>query len=404
LVCLASIVLPLHVSSLRAAFQQEEANGARSEGARDLLDRAIADHTAGRLDDAVALYERLIAIGVDPPGLRSNLGAAYAQLGRYEDAIGQYQKALALDGSNAAIRRNLALAYSKAGRVAEAAGEAERLLAAQPDSVPAALLLADCRLRLGETARVVEILAPLAGRSGQDRAVSYLLGMALLAEGRVEEAQATIDRVLREDSSEAHVLLAAMYMKDEDCERALPELRAALERNPSVPLASSLLGRCLIDDKRSDFPGAIDAFRRELAGDPIHFESNLYLGSLLREGAQAEEALAFAERAARLRPNDVAARYSLGATYVALGRTEEAVPLLEQVASVAPDHLPTQMQLAVAYHRLGRTEDSLRARAAVGRLQAEGENRFFKGVSDALSRLLGKTAPVVEAPPDAPRP
>jgi hypothetical protein len=49
------------------------------------------------------------------------------------------------------------------------------------------------------------------------------------------------------------------------------------------------------------------------------------------------------------------------------------------------------MQLAVAYHRLGRTEDSARARAAVGRIQSEGENRFFKGVSDALSRLLGKT-------------
>lgn len=218
----------------------------------------------------------------------------------------------------------------------------------------------------------------------------------------MEEAQTAIDRVLREDSAEARVLLAAMYMKDEDCERALPEVRAALERNPAVALASSLLGRCLMDDKRNDFPGAIEAFRRELAGDPNHFESNLYLASLLREGGQAEEALAFAERAARLRPGDVAARYSLGATYVALGRTEEAVPLLEQVASVAPDHLPTQMQLAVAYHRLGRAEDSLRARAAVGRLQAEGENRFFEGVSDALSRLLGKTAPAAEAGPAKP--
>jgi tetratricopeptide (TPR) repeat protein len=357
----------------------------------------VSLHQGGDAAGAAALYEQVLSLGGESPVLRSNLGAAYAQLGRYDDAIGQYQRALALDPSNPAIRRNLALAYSKAGRVADAAGEAERLLAAQPDNLPAALLLADCRLRLGESARVVEVLAPLAGRTSQDRAVSYLLGRALLAEGRVEEAQAAIDRVLREDSAEAHVLLAAMYMRDEDCERALPEIRAALERNPGVPLASSLLGRCLMDDKRSDFAGAIDAFRRELAGDPNHFESNLFLGSLLREGAQAEEALAFAERAARLRPADVAARYSLGAAYVALGRTEEALPLLEQVVSVAPDHLPTQMQLAVAYHRLGRTEDSARARAAVGRLQAEGEDRFFKGVSNALSRLLGKTAPAGEA-------
>jgi predicted Zn-dependent protease len=88
----------------------------------------------------------------------------------------------------------------------------------------------------------------------------------------------------------------------------------------------------------------------------------------------------------------VAAQFSLGAVYVALGRTEEALPLLERVAAAAPDHLQTQMQLAVVYHRLGRTADSARAREAVGRLQSEGEQRFFGGVSEALSRLLGKTS------------
>jgi tetratricopeptide (TPR) repeat protein len=56
-----------------------------------------------------------------------------------------------------------------------------------------------------------------------------------------------------------------------------------------------------------------------------------------------DEALPFLERALRLRPEDMAAKFSLGALYVALGRTEEALPLLEQVAKVTPDHLQTQM-------------------------------------------------------------
>ncbi len=358
-----------------------------------LLARAVSLQQQGEVEAAVGLYEQVLATGADSPVLRSNLGAAYAHLGRYEEAVSQYERALAADGANLAIRRNLALAFYKTGRLEEAAGEAETVLAAQPGNEWATLFLADCRFRLGQSARVVELLQPLAGRAAPDRAVSYLLGMALLAEGRTAEAQGAIDRVLRDDSAEAHVFLAMMYMRDDDCEQALPEIRKALDRNPGVPLANFLDGRCLMDEKRSDFPGAIAAFRRELASSPNDFESNLYLGNLLREGGQHDEALPFLERARRLRPDDMAAKFSLGAVYVALSRTEEALPLLEQVAKVAPDHLQTQMQLAVVYHRLGRTEDSARARAAVGKIQSEGENRFFKGVSDALARLLGKTAP-----------
>jgi len=360
--------------------------------AASLLASAVALHQKGDIAGALALYERVLALGADSPGLRSNLGAAYAGLGRYEDAVEQYGRALATDGGNVAIRRNLALAYYKAGHLTEAADEAEKVLAAQPENESATLLLADCRFRLGQSARVIEILQPLAARGSPERAVSYLLGMALLAEGRTAEAQAAIDRVLRDGSAESHVFLAMMYAKDEDCAKAMPEIQKALDANAGVPLVNFLNGQCLMDEKRSDFPGAIAAFQAELATFPNHFESNLFLGNLLREGGRPEEALGYLERAARLRPADVAAQFSLGAVYLALGRTEEALPLLERVAAAAPDHLQTQMQLAIVYHRLGRTADSARAREAVGRLQSEGETRFFSGVSDALSRLLGRTS------------
>jgi tetratricopeptide (TPR) repeat protein len=395
-------LLPLALLALLAAPAPAPAADAPADPA-SLLASAVSLHQKGDVEGAVALYERVLALGADSPGLRSNLGAAYAGLGRYDDAIEQYGRALATDGGNVAIRRNLALSLYKAGRLTEAAGEVEKVLAAQPENEAATLLLADCRFRLGQNARVIEILQPLASRASPERAVSYLLGMALLAEGRAAEAQGAIDRVLRDDSAEAHVFLAMMYARDDDCAKAMPEIRKALDANAGVPLVNFLNGQCLMDEKRSDFAGAIEAFRAELAIDPNHFESNLFLGNLLREGARPEEALGYLERAARLRPADVAAQFSLGAVYVALGRTEEALPLLERVAAAAPDHLQTQMQLAVVYFRLGRTADCARAREAVGRLQSEGETRFFSGVSASLSRLLGKTS-AAGAPEASPKP
>jgi Flp pilus assembly protein TadD len=78
---------------------------------------------------------------------------------------------------------------------------------------------------------------------------------------------------------------------------------------------------------------------------------------------------------------------------VALGRTEEALPLLEAVTQAAPDHIQTHMQLAIVYTRLGRVADAQREKAAVVRLASEKEDRFFRGVSDALARLLTLTDP-----------
>lgn len=358
-----------------------------------IVAEAVRRQQQGDFAGAVAGYERVLGLGVDDPAVRSNLGASYAALGRYDDAIDQYRRALARDEANAAIRRNLALAYYKTGRMEDAAREAEAVALAQPESEAARLLLAECLFRLGQNSRVVDLLQPLAGRTAQDRAVSYLLGMALIAEGRTADAQAAIDRVLRDDAPEAHVFLAAMYMRDGDCARAEPEIRRALEASPRLPLVNFLNGQCLMDEKHSDWPGAIAAFRAELAIDPNHFESNLFLGDLLREGARHEEALPFLERAHRLRPDSLGALFSLGAVYVALGRTEEALPLLEAVAAKAPDHLQTHMQLAVAYTRLGRAEDAQREKEAVKRVASEGETRFFKGVSDALARLLAMPVP-----------
>jgi tetratricopeptide (TPR) repeat protein len=226
--------------------------------------------------------------------------------------------------------------------------------------------------------------------------------MAHLSAGRAEAALAVLDRVLKEDSAEAHVVLAALYVRDSECAKARPEIRRALEMNPRLPLVNYLNGTCLMEDEVNDWKGAADAFRQELAVDPSHFEANLLLGDLLRQEARPEEALPYIEHASRLRGDDLAVRFSRGALYLALGRTEEAVPLLEQVAAAVPNHIQAHMQLAVAYHRLGRTADAARERETVGRLQAQGESRFFSRASEGMARLIGKKAP--EAAPAPARP
>ncbi len=375
----------------RASAQQEDLDA--------LLSRAIVLHQTGDLEGAVAAYVQILRAVPDAARVRSNLGAAYAGLGRYDEAIEQYQKTLAQE-DDASVRQNLVLAFQKAGRFKEAAEEAARVLAAQPENRDALLLLAESFSRLGENQKAVDLLGPAASRSPEDEAVAYLLGTALLNLNRTAEAQVVMDRLFRDGSAEAHVLLATMHERRKDWASALSEIEKARAASPKLRLVNFLYGECLMKQK-NDWAGAAAAFRQELEGDPNHYESNLLLGTLLREEGKHEEALGYLTRAARARGDDLAVKFSLGADYVALGRLDEARTLLETVVAAAPDHVPTHMQLAVLYHRLGRTEDAARERSAVVRLQKAAEARSFQGVRESLGDLLGKSAAAGPSSPDS---
>jgi tetratricopeptide (TPR) repeat protein len=372
--------------------------GAQEAGPDAVLSRAVVLHQSGDLEGAAALYVQVLRAFPGAARVRSNLGAAYAGLGRYDEAAEQYRGALERE-DDPSIRRNLALALQKAGWTREALAEASRILDAFPGNRDALLLLADCHLRLGESQAAADRLAPAARAAPDDKAVAYLYGTALLELGRTSEAEVVMDRVFRDGSPEGHVLMGLLYSRRQDWSSAQKELEKARGASPAVPLASFLYGQALLKSAEQsrvvrpvDWEAALAAFRAELAIDPNHFESNLYLGNLLREEGRAGEALVHLERAARLRPGDLAARFSLGAACVAAGRLEEGRALLEPVAQAAPAHLPTQMQLAALYARLGDKEKAEAARAAAVRLQKEADARSFEGASEVIKDLIGRTS------------
>jgi protein O-GlcNAc transferase len=355
-----------------------------------VLSRAVALHQSGDFEGAAALYVQILRAVPGATHVRSNLGAAWAAMGRYDDAIDQYGQALKQE-DDPSIRRNLAVALVKTGQTREAATEAERALLAQPSDRDALLLVADCRLRLGETQGAVDLLKPAAAASPGDKAVAYLLGTALIDLNRTAEAQAVMDGLFRDDSAEAHVLLGSMHSKHKDWTAARAEYEKARAMNPRLPLVNFLYGEAVMKE-RNDWAGAAAAFRDELETDPNHYESNLLLGTLLREEGRHEEALEHLTRAARVRPDELAVKFSLGAVCLALGRMQEAERLLTEVATAVPGHLPTQMQLAVLYTRLGRPEDAAKARARVVRLTKEADARSFQGVRESISDLIGKSS------------
>ena len=350
--------------------------------AQDDVDRAFAHatqlHESGDLPGAIRGYQAILAAHPQRVDVRSNLGAAYSKLGRYEEAIDQYKQALALDSHNEAIRFNLALAYYKAAWFSEAAAELTQFIAATPKTLPqqsnAIRLLADCEVRLGEYKKVITLLSPLAESDPSDRTVAYLLGSALIGDGQPDKGQVIIDRVFRdENSAEARLLMGSILLLADDGHGAIKEFERALDLNPKLPTLRAWYGRAVM--RMGDGERAKTIFKSELADNPNDFEANLYLGILLQQDKQFEDAFTYMSRAAQLRPRDQQAHYHLAAVYVARGLPNDARPLLESVVREHPDFIEAHVLLASVYYRLNRNADGKREQEIIQKLNAEQQSK-----------------------------
>jgi tetratricopeptide (TPR) repeat protein len=343
---------------------------------------AIAAHALdlqkqGQLAAAAAEYERFLQLVPQSWEVLSNLGVIRAQLGEHDKAVELYRRALAArpaPAARGAIHYNLAVALYKAGRMRDAAAELEAVLKEQPAHPAAPLLLADCRLQLGEWRQVIALLDPLLERDPENQAILYMLGTALMRDRQYERGQRVLDRILRRgDSAEAHLVLAIASREATDDIAAEKELRRALELNPSLPTANAILGEVLV--KMGDAPGAAEALRRELAINPNHFDAHLLLALLLRQDSKNDEALAHLTKALALRPGDPGARLQAALVHVAEGRLEAARQVLEPLVAEEPSFSEAHVSLATVYYRLGRRADGDREQRVVQRLKAEQRAR-----------------------------
>ena len=363
---LAAVVLSLVSATTVLRAQTPAAPSA----AVPLFDAAVRAQQAGDWAGAEADYQRLL---IDEPRnveALANLGVVYVNLGRYDDAIACYRKALDISLLNAPIRMNLGLAYYKAARYEEAIPEFDRVLAASPGLYNAQILKADSYLQLGQAAKAVSILDPIASAHDDDPAFDYVFGMALLQDKQTEKGLPYLDRILkRGDSAEAHLLLGLAKQSGADFAEAREEFKKAVDLNAELPMAHSLLGQALL--KTGDRDRAKAAFDQELAINPNDFESHLYLGVILKEDSSFDAALQHFTRAQTLRPGDLGVRYQIASLYVARGDTERALPELESIVKTAPDFVEAHVSLATVYYRLKRKSDGDAERVIVDRLSAK---------------------------------
>ena len=231
------------------------------------------------------------------------------------------------------LQRNVGLAYYKSGRMLDAARVFSGLHAAFPGERDLTLLAADAYVQLGEPVKAVDLMRPLAASSPDDKAAAYVLGIALLESGRLDEARLVLDPILKDtDSAEGNFAIGLAMFTRQDYPAAVKVFARAAELNPQLARIDSYYGQALLFT--GDATAAADAFRRQLARDANDYEANLRLAQILASKGLFAEAQPLLRRAVQLRPDAREARAELADTQA--GRFRRAASPERGVAPGAP--------------------------------------------------------------------
>lgn len=353
LLILILIIAPQHPSEAEAKFN-----------------RAVELQRQGKLDEAAAEYRAALGIKPDYVDAQANLGVVLAKLGRYDEAVAAYESAFKLAPQLTPILLNLGIAHYRAGKFDQAITAFQRLLEQRSDVMQARQLYGLSLAALGRDEEAVKQLEQTIDGAQPDAAVLYSLGLAYLRLGK-PGFRATLERLAAfpEGRPALHLLQGQAFLRDQEFEKALEELKSADKLNSDLPRLHFSTG--LAHHQLGHNKEAVAAFEEEAKRSPRDFTTIYYLADALEKDGNTSSARERIDAALKLDPQSPEANGLLGRILFKQGKAAEAVKPLEFAAAKKPADHEARYTLARVYQRLGRREDAAREFAEVERLKSE---------------------------------
>lgn len=355
---------------------------------KSLSDRAAKASSENRLDEAITLYARALAL--QPKWTEGWWAIATIEYDRdrYRKSAHYFQKVIALDRNNGTAHAMLGLCQFELGEDDVALKNlalAENLgvLKNQQLRVVALYHMGVLELRTGKYGAAKETFGQLARDHIITKELTTGMGLAaLLIKPQVAPGEGTPGAAVVQGAGEAEILLTA-----NDFEHGKEKYAQLTSDFPDYPNLHFAFGRLLLETHESE--QAVQQFQLELARDPKHLNSMLEIAVAL-ELVDPQGGLKYAEEAAKIAPGLPFAHYILGMLRLDTGDAAASIPELEIAQKSFPTEAGIYFSLGKAYSRVGRKEDANRARAEFARLNAQASNQPGVGSYGGQARALDK--------------
>jgi len=243
-----------------------------------------------------------------------------------------------------------ALDHHRAGRLREASGLYQEILEAAPDHVDALYLLGAIAQQTGQSAQAVELIRRALAVVPDQARCHKILGLAQIALGMPDEAEASFQRATAlDDSPDGYNSLGVLWTEQERLDEAIAAFQQALTRDPAYAAAHYNLGNA--HRAKGEIGTAAECFRRAVDNDPEYGRALAALGQALQQLARTEEAVPFLRRAAVLLPDDADLHCDLGNALQTLGQLPRATAAYQRSLELNPE-------LSRAWYAAGCAESS----------------------------------------------
>ncbi len=374
----------------RASLAQSRSSAAttsttRSETFESLAKSADEARDAGRLDDAVKLYRRALAL--NPKWVEGwwSVGTLYYDGDRYAEAQVAFGKVVALDPKQGTARAMLGLCEFELGQPDRALKdiEASKTLGVLEDKQLRDVVMYHDGVLLQRAGQFEAAKAALSSLCLNGVRGAELAGTFGLVALRMRDAAAP-DAGTEAGDVVQHAGRAACLNAAKEYDAAKTEFEQVIAQAPHYPLLHYAYGCALVDAR--DIPGAIKEFEAEIAEQPQSVLPRLHI-AVAQYKVDSAAGLKYAEEAVQLDPKLPLGHYLLGLLLLDTGAYERAVPELEIARKAFPQEGRIDLSLATAYAHVGRGQDAARARAEFAR-KKQAEQATAEGaveITDAMN-------------------
>jgi tetratricopeptide (TPR) repeat protein len=299
--------------------------------------RSLSALHAGNLKESERLLQAVVRAEPKHIEALNLLGVVLGRLGRNKEAVASYDRAIAIAPQSTEAWYGRGMTLLAAGRPEEAISSFDRVLAGKPDFAQVHLLRAKLLTDLGRHGAALEGIEKLLSMK-PDFAEGWLGRSIILTElKRYEDALPAVERALALKSNLIEAwhgrgnVLNTLKRHDE----ALGAYDNALALNPNF--AGAWHGRGIVLDELKRYQEALASYDKALGLVPGFTEAWLGRGNVLVALNREEEALTALDRALALNRNLSEAWLGRGNAFTGLARVDDALASYDKAIELDPD-------------------------------------------------------------------
>jgi tetratricopeptide (TPR) repeat protein len=307
----------------------------------------------------VSLLRKAIELEPRLVGARLTLAQIYTIQGKGPLAAELYRRVLALDPSNAAARQALARSEIEKGNCEGALALARPVLDVFKASPEGLSMLAVCSLKSGDRSAVSDLASRWTRLRDVPQPATIQFAQLLSQGGALAEAIEVLEgaKAGSPPSYDLAFALGGAYVLQSDPARALEAYDLALTLQPQS--IQALRQAAIVAERNNELERALSYWVRAKKGEPANPDILLGFGRVCLKMDLLDDAEPALIEAARLKPGDPAAQYTLAVAKVGKRQYEAAQSLFEPLVAKQPEDPQIQYALGTVLYAQGRLDEAM---------------------------------------------